>query len=118
MSTHTKGPWSSDNFGMKVFATKSPYGHGPMNVADVRGWGHLTGSGACRFDEKKATAIQYANARLIAAAPAYWDAAEILSTDCSELDGDDAGYVAVQKDAFDALMNAHKSASGSPEGGR
>lgn len=53
-----------------------------------------------------------ANARLIAAAPDYWDAAEQLSTDASELDGDDAGYVAVTKSAYDALMAAHQKAKG------
>jgi hypothetical protein len=41
-----------------------------MHVAEVRGWGHLTGrGGGCAFPEDKAIAIQAANARLIAAAP-------------------------------------------------
>lgn len=40
-----------------------------MRVADVRGWGHLTGGGACRFSETKAADIQVATAHLIAAAP-------------------------------------------------
>ncbi len=41
-----------------------------MHVADVRGWGHLTGrGGGCAFSDDKAIAIQEANARLIAAAP-------------------------------------------------
>lgn len=70
MTPHTPGPWTADNFGMKVFTSGDPYGHGAMNVADVRGWGHLTGGGACKFNEVKAAGIQLANARLIAAAPA------------------------------------------------
>ncbi len=40
-----------------------------MHVADVRGWGHLTGSGSLALAEHQAVAIQNANARLIAAAP-------------------------------------------------
>jgi hypothetical protein len=66
---HTPGPWSADNFGLKVFTVGSPYGHGSMNIADVRGWGHLTGQGACALPEEVAAEIQHANARLIAAAP-------------------------------------------------
>lgn len=45
-----------------------------MFVAEVRGWGHLTGKGGgCAFDDKKAMGIQDANARLIAAAPELLD---------------------------------------------
>lgn len=54
--------------------------------------------------------IAASNARLIAAAPDYWHAAEQMETDASELEGDDAGYVAVPKDAYDALMAAHRRA--------
>ena len=53
-----------------------------------------------------------ANAHPIAAAADYWDAAEQMTTDATELEGDDAGYVAVSKEAYDALMRAHASANG------
>ena len=51
--------------------------------------------------------INHPDAQLIAAAPDYWDAAEQMTTDATELEGDDAGYVAVSKEAYDALMAAH-----------
>lgn len=77
-------------------------------IADV--WKDFEKSADDPDGEEPGTGL--ANAQLIAAAPDYWDAAERLSTDHSELDGDDAGYVAVPKDAFDALMAAHHKASG------
>lgn len=40
-----------------------------MHIADVRGWGHLTGQGACALKQDAAVVIQTANADLIAAAP-------------------------------------------------
>ncbi len=68
--SHTPGPWRVQPIiGTYIGTEGDPYGHGPMHIADVRGWGHLTGQGACRLDEHAAIAIQTANARLIAAAP-------------------------------------------------
>lgn len=67
---HTPGPWKAVEGVGYVFTEGEPYGRGVMHVAQVRGWGHLTGrGGGCAFDEDKAIAIQEANARLIAAAP-------------------------------------------------
>lgn len=68
---HTPGPWHvAKGSGGYVFTDGDPYGCGQMHVAQVRGWGHLTGKGGgCAFDDDKAIAIQDANARLIAAAP-------------------------------------------------
>lgn len=40
-----------------------------MHVADVRGWGYLTGQGAANLGREEADKIFQANARLIAAAP-------------------------------------------------
>jgi hypothetical protein len=61
---------SVEGMGGWIQTVGEPYGNGPMHVADVRGWGHLTGrGGGCAFPEDKAIAIQEANARLIAAAP-------------------------------------------------
>lgn len=64
--------------GTGIFTEGDPYGRGQMHVADVRGWGHLTGQGGgCAFDEDKAIAIQTANANLIAAAPDLLDALHV-----------------------------------------
>lgn len=67
---HTPGKWKYYNRGAQVFSD-NPYGRGPMLVADVRGWGHLTGTGcgACKMHPEDAEDIQNANGRLIAAAP-------------------------------------------------
>jgi hypothetical protein len=74
MSKHTPGPWENeDNDGNMIFA-RNPYGKGDMRVADIRGWGHLTGTGACRLSEEEAIAIQNANAHLIASAPELLEA--------------------------------------------
>jgi hypothetical protein len=74
---HTPGPWEQIIDGDMVGAM-NPYGHGMMNIADIRGWGHLTGTGACRLSEKDAIAIQEANARLIASAPELLEALKTL----------------------------------------
>lgn len=67
--SHTPGPWRvQPAIGTWIDAV-NPYGHGDMHIADVRGWGHLTGQGACGLKEEAAVKIQDANARLIAAAP-------------------------------------------------
>ena len=67
---HTPGPWRVLITSGWIQTIGDPYGHGSMHIADVRGWGHLTGrGGGCAFSEEKAVAIQEANARLIAAAP-------------------------------------------------
>lgn len=68
--THTPGPWEVlEPVGTWIQTAGDPYGHGRMHIADVRGWGHLTGFGACHLGMEKAVAVQAANARLIAAAP-------------------------------------------------
>lgn len=64
----TPGPYAVGYESLHVDAV-DPYGHGLMKVYDVRGWGHLTGLGACGFDFDKAKAIQEANARNAAAIP-------------------------------------------------
>ncbi len=87
--THTKGPWRVlEPVGTWIQTDGDPYGHGPMHIADVRGWGHLTGQGACRLEEKPAIAIQTANARLIAAAPELLTALRYLLADYEQLLGD------------------------------
>ncbi len=62
----TPGEWRVVDPIDSIFAA-NPYGRGDMQVADMRGWGHLTGrGGGCAMDEDKAAAIQHANAVFIA----------------------------------------------------
>lgn len=73
--SQTPGPWKVDpHCTTMIWTVGNPYGKGQMRIADIRGWGHLTGQGACRFSEDKAAAIQDANAHLIAAAPELYEA--------------------------------------------
>lgn len=51
----------------------NPYGHGQMVIADVRGWGHLIGVGACNLSSADAAEIQDANGRLLAGAREMYD---------------------------------------------
>ena len=84
----TPGPWEADEYGDMVWA-KNPYGHDLMRVADIRGWGHLTGSGACALPQTQAQGIQNANQVFIAAArtalPAALDEIERLAADNRKL---------------------------------
>lgn len=61
----TPGPWEADEYGDMIWA-KNPYGHDMMRVADIRGWGHLTGCGACALPQAEAQKIQAANQTFIA----------------------------------------------------
>jgi hypothetical protein len=65
----TPGPWEYQEATGWIVAP-NPYGKGSMHIADVRGWGHLTGHGhgACGMSEEQAVAIQEANGRLLASA--------------------------------------------------
>ena len=72
MTALTAGPWKQDKIvGNMIWA-------GEMRVADIRGWGHLTGKGALGLSDGDAIDIQNANARLIAAAPDLLGALEKL----------------------------------------
>ena len=69
IAKHTPGPWHVDpNFPIIVWSEDT------MRICDIRGWGHLTGIGALALPEEEASAIQDANARLIAAAPELLEA--------------------------------------------
>jgi hypothetical protein len=93
---HTPGPWEVDKF--TYWITASNVAKGPMHVADIRGWGYLTGKGdgALGMEYDAAVEVQKANARLIAAAPDMLDAlrnvqkliAEAAMTGFNYKDGD------------------------------
>lgn len=75
MSKHTLGPWRVDPYCSTRIETAEPDATGNrMHIADVRGWGHLTGHGGRRMSIEGADAVQRAHARLIAAAPQLLDA--------------------------------------------
>lgn len=65
MTDHTSTPWRVDEPGLWIVADNVP--KGPMHVADVRGWGYLTGAGygALGLKSGDALAIQRANAAFI-----------------------------------------------------
>lgn len=65
---HTPEPWKYDPGSVGVWA-ENPYGHGLMRIADVRGWGHLTGRASCAMTKLDAARIQDATGVLLAAAP-------------------------------------------------
>jgi hypothetical protein len=65
----TPGPWAVGYRTSDVTACD-----GRMKVCDIRGWGYLTGKGALGLSDEEATAIQTANARLIASAPSLYAA--------------------------------------------
>lgn len=99
MSKHTPGPWKVDKDGQLVVA-ENPYGEGLMMIAKVRGWGHLTGKGACAYLNREAYEIHNANMNLIAAAPELlealkdvvaiaYDAMCLANRDGAEYDQDD-----------------------------
>lgn len=63
----TLGPWERDSYSLRINAVDVP--KGPMHIADIRGWGYLTGKGhALALPDEEAIAIQRANAEFIAAA--------------------------------------------------
>lgn len=68
MSKYIRGPWENDGHGM-IWARE--VSKGPMHIADIRGWGYLTGRGhgALGLSHEIAAEIQDSNAALIAAAP-------------------------------------------------
>ena len=58
----TPGPWEQDK-GLEVYTHDR---RGYFKLADIRGWGHLTGQGALALPRDEAIAIQTANAEFIA----------------------------------------------------
>ncbi len=65
MSEHTPTPWRMDPTLHDIYADNVP--KGPMKVADIRGWGYLTGKGhgALGLSYDEGVAVQAANAAFI-----------------------------------------------------
>ena len=71
MSNYTPGPWKAETeYECAVYAHNNQ-----MKIADIRGYGYLTGKGlgGIGLPDEEAKKIQDANARLIAAAPEMKD---------------------------------------------
>ncbi len=81
---HTPGPWAVGYRAYDVTACG-----GQMKICDIRGWGYLTGLGALALPAEQATEIQYANARLIAAAPDLLTELEKAEDFMSGFEGDE-----------------------------
>lgn len=65
MAEHFPTPWRMDPINFTIYAQDVP--KGPARVADMRGWGYLTGKGhgALALSDNEAIAIQQANAAFI-----------------------------------------------------
>lgn len=74
-SKHTPGPWHFDE-DLGWVNCDNAYGKGFMNIAEVRGWGHLVGVSTCNMEADDAMAIQAANGILAASSPDLLDACE------------------------------------------
>lgn len=72
----TKGPWVVGYLKSDVGVADDGKTGGYAKLFDVRGWGYLTGKGhgGLGLSEGEASAIQDANAHLIAAAPELYEA--------------------------------------------
>ncbi len=79
---HTPGPWTYDPRSGWINADQC-CARGPMHVADIRGWGHLTGGGhgAHGMAREDAAKIQDANAKLICGVHGLLEAAKELANE-------------------------------------
>lgn len=107
---HTPGRLKVNPYTGWIVTEGDPYGHGSMHVADVRGWDHLTGVGACNLDEETAYAIQQANAQRIVAT---WNACEGIPTEALE-----PGVVRELVEALEALVDELEWEIGEEKWGR
>lgn len=103
---HTPGPWTYDRRSGWI-TSEHCCQRGPIHVADIRGWGHLTGGGrgAHGMSAAEAKAVQDANAQIIIAATDFYDAAMTMAH--AEDSGGDAWWR-----GFEALKAALKKAGG------
>ena len=79
--THTPGPWRYCDQTDFIMAHDNQ-----MLVADIRGYGFLTGVGTMNLSHRKARGIMDSNARLIAAAPELLEALEAVVNAYNEPD--------------------------------
>jgi hypothetical protein len=70
------GPWAADKVMPVVWAMKDD--HIVCRIADVRGYGYLTGGAALNLSQEEAAVRQRATANFIAAAPDLFDALDGL----------------------------------------
>jgi len=98
------GPWTVGFRALNVFAPSEK--GGVTNVCDIRGWGYLTGKGhgALSLPQEEAEAIQWATARLIAAAPEMLKVIQFL------IQNDDAQVYS--REAFQAAREIVAKATG------
>lgn len=103
---HTPGPWTYDDKSGWISSNACCH-RGKMHVADIRGWGHLTGKGhgahGMAFSEAKV--IQDANGAAIIAVPDFMEAAAMMTA--AEQSGGDAWWA-----GFEKLKAAYKKAGG------
>ena len=101
----TDGPWATADITDWVMA-------GQMHVAQVRGWGWLTGYGSNgpRLSGEEAIAVQKANARFISyareAVPALSAERNALAAKLADVDGQIGGLLWVASDNHVALCRA------------
>lgn len=91
----TPGPWKVGYLKRDVGVAENTKIGGYMKLFDIRGWGYLTGGGygGLGLPPKDASAIQEANANLIAAAPELYEGLQMMLDHYLELaNSGDAGF--------------------------
>lgn len=79
----TPGPWNTNEPLFTWIDSHHCCDRGAMHIADIRGWGHLTGKGMAHgLGDEAAIAIQRANADFIAHTPT--DIARLLASDAAK----------------------------------
>lgn len=88
VAKYIEAPWKVDALGMSVWGRDARDG-GDSKIADIRGWGHLTGTGGgLALSEDVAEAVQRARGHILAAAPELLAAARLARHALDGLMGD------------------------------
>ena len=107
----TQGEWEVDKYGGNVWAKDDGRGKGKMHIAEMRGWGHLTGQGlgACGLGEEVAVKEQNANAAFVASAPAIvrWLVQQLGIESGLRIEAD-LKVIGVEKERDDALAEVKR----------
>lgn len=101
-SQHSPLPWRADGDAQYVWATDAA---GEFPVLQIRGWGHLTGTGGLRLRHDEAIAIQEANAQFIVRACNAHDV--LLAIVRAERDRLNAYMVALGSANCPGFLDAH-----------